>query len=459
MKNNLKYFLLFLTLSFCQADSFAWQTESDSLISFIKTIRTDTAKVRLLNVMSEDFWQSGDYKNAKEYAQEALVLVDKNLPNSTNDEKLIFLKQKANAYNNLAIIDRFLGDYTDALKNHFEALKIREDIGDEKGVARSYLGIGSIYGLMGKKREALDYKFKSKKIYEELNDSLGMAKVYNHIAYLYYDMRKYDSVPEYNNKALMIYLKTINIRGMADVYDLFGLNYMKTKQYDIAIENFNSCLQYRTILGSKNEIAESNVYLGSVYSEIKQYKKAAEYYKTALQLAKQIGSKEHQKNAYEGLSKLDSATGDFTSAYEHYKQYTLYRDSVVGQKTAETITQLQGQFENDKKEQIRVLEESQKELKRNAEEKQQRVVLYSVSGGLVLMLILAIVIYRGSRQKQKANKELIAKNGIIEQQKHIVEEKQKEIIDSINYAKRIQQSQLPTEKYINKSLKRLRKDQ
>lgn len=81
-----------------------------------------------------------------------------------------------------------------------------------------------------------------------------------------------------------------------------------------------------------------------------------------------------------------------------------------------------------------------------------------MSGGLLLVLILAIVVYRGSKQKQKANNQLLAKNEIIEAQKHIVEEKQKEIIDSINYAKRIQQSQLPTEKYITKSINRLKKE-
>ena len=43
----------------------------------------------------------------------------------------------------------------------------------------------------------------------------------------------------------------------------------------------------------------------------------------------------------------------------------------------------------------------------------------------------------------------------IENQKQKVEAKQKEIIDSIKYAKRIQVSLLPTEKYIDKTLKRL----
>ena len=68
----------------------------------------------------------------------------------------------------------------------------------------------------------------------------------------------------------------------------------------------------------------------------------------------------------------------------------------------------------------------------------------------MLVLVLAIFIFRGYRQKQKANV-------LISEQKQLIEEKQKDIIDSINYAKRIQQSQLPTEKYINKNLKRMQK--
>ncbi len=45
----------------------------------------------------------------------------------------------------------------------------------------------------------------------------------------------------------------------------------------------------------------------------------------------------------------------------------------------------------------------------------------------------------------------------IKKQKDLVEEKQKEILDSIHYAKRIQKSLLPTEKYIDKNLDRLKK--
>ncbi|HYG53442.1 MAG TPA: hypothetical protein VD905_21285 [Flavobacteriales bacterium] len=46
---------------------------------------------------------------------------------------------------------------------------------------------------------------------------------------------------------------------------------------------------------------------------------------------------------------------------------------------------------------------------------------------------------------------------VIEEQKGLVELKQKEVMDSIHYAKRIQQALLPTEKSVTKKLKDLKK--
>ena len=57
----------------------------------------------------------------------------------------------------------------------------------------------------------------------------------------------------------------------------------------------------------------------------------------------------------------------------------------------------------------------------------------------------------GNKTTQKQKK-------LIEAQKKLVEEKQKEILDSIHYARRIQNAILPTEKYIDKTLKRLMKN-
>ena len=70
-----------------------------------------------------------------------------------------------------------------------------------------------------------------------------------------------------------------------------------------------------------------------------------------------------------------------------------------------------------------------------------------MSGILILVIGFAVFAYRSFLQKQKANIE-------ITKQKEIIEEKQKEILDSIHYAKRIQTALLPSEKYIGRNLNR-----
>jgi hypothetical protein len=94
-------------------------------------------------------------------------------------------------------------------------------------------------------------------------------------------------------------------------------------------------------------------------------------------------------------------------------------------------------FEQDKKDAITKEELKQKEQQRN----------YFIAG-FILVGLLALFILRGYKQKQKANL-------IITQQKELVEEKQKEILDSIHYAKRIQTALITSENYIEKNLDRL----
>jgi serine phosphatase RsbU (regulator of sigma subunit) len=84
------------------------------------------------------------------------------------------------------------------------------------------------------------------------------------------------------------------------------------------------------------------------------------------------------------------------------------------------------------KDQINSLESSRKD----SEITRQRIAIGGVGAALLLMIVLAFFIFKGYRQKQRDNR-------IIEQQKQLVEEKNKDITDSIQYAQRIQEALLP----------------
>jgi hypothetical protein len=111
--------------------------------------------------------------------------------------------------------------------------------------------------------------------------------------------------------------------------------------------------------------------------------------------------------------------------------------------------QVEMQYEFSKKEAQAKADQEKKDALTLAEKKKQNILLYSVSSFGLLLLGFALFVYRSYLQKQKANIE-------ITKQKELIEEKQKEILDSITYARRIQRSLLPSEKYVEKNLMRLR---
>jgi tetratricopeptide (TPR) repeat protein len=106
-------------------------------------------KIKHLNKLCEDFWLSGNYKESKTIVDELFKLEDIELKKSPKNKDL--LKEKAYTFNNLAIIYRYLGNYSSSIDNHLKALKIREEINDVRGIARSNLGLGSINDFLGKK--------------------------------------------------------------------------------------------------------------------------------------------------------------------------------------------------------------------------------------------------------------------------------------------------------------------
>lgn len=79
--------------------------------------------------------------------------------------------------------------------------------------------------------------------------------------------------------------------------------------------------------------------------------------------------------------------------------------------------------------------------------------------GAIIFGILMIFVVRSNILRKQINKELAAQKDIIteqknevEGQKHLIEEKQKEIVDSITYAKRLQEAILPAQEIVDKHL-------
>jgi hypothetical protein len=142
------------------------------------------------------------------------------------------------------------------------------------------------------------------------------------------------------------------------------------------------------------------------------------------------------------LTEEYSKLKDYKNELKYYKKYKAANDSsdVQGQNSELSRKDLRNEFDKiHLADSIKSVEEIKlKDLKISAKNTQGYFLIF-----ILLLTIVALSLIYSRFQLTK-------------KQKVIIEQKNKEITDSINYAKKIQQSILPTEKYLDKEIKRLR---
>ncbi|PCH65837.1 MAG: hypothetical protein COC01_09245 [Bacteroidetes bacterium] len=90
--------------------------------------------------------------------------------------------------------------------------------------------------------------------------------------------------------------------------------------------------------------------------------------------------------------------------------------------------------------------------KKDADLKRQFAYIISFTVVIFLLILLSVVVLRSNRQRKRDNHLLNIRNKEIATQKEFVEMKNKDISDSIHYARRIQNAILPSDKLIKELL-------
>jgi len=356
----------------------------------------------------------------------------------------------ANALSNVANIYNNQGNIPKAIDYWTKGLKIQEKAGNKQGAAVSLNNIGFVYSNLGD-TNALSFFRKSLKLNKEIGDKRGEAYVLNNIGLVYANTNNIPKALEYYTISIKLKEEIGDTYGLAGSYNNLGTISNKKGNYLESINYFTKGLTLYKEISNKAGIALTyNSLAGAYLRSLSAHKNSLPYKKIALAycdsslvIAKEIGFPVSIRDAEHTHSKIDSALGNFAVAYEHYKQFVIYKDSINNEGTRKASIKSQLTYEFEKKE--AVIKEQQEKERLVAKEKArfQQIVIWSVIFGLLLVVVFAAFVFRSLK--------------LTKQQKHIIEEKQKEILDSIHYAKRIQSSLLPTEKYIEKSINTLKK--
>jgi tetratricopeptide (TPR) repeat protein len=365
----------------------------------------------------------------------------------TSVNKSVNMDQKKNFFITKGRVLSNLGRYSEALKYSLEALELTERAKDTVAQSKVLNNIGILYDYTGDKKKALSYYMKSLTIKLSLGDDRGAANSYANIGDIYRVQRKFDSSLYYTTQCLEIGKSMADNNILSLAYSNLGSTYAEMMQFQKALEYINAALEVDSLLGEQYGVCLDLIAIGQTYVNLKEYAKAKPYLELGLKKAHALHSIENIKNAYQMLAQLYSETGRYKEAFNFYKEFKRYNDTIFNMENSRQFNDLKTQYEVDKKTAELEQKSFEEKVRHEQEIKQQKLILYFVSFAGVLVLALLLLSIRAYREKKKTNK-------IIVQQKDLVEQKNKEILDSIYYAKRIQKSLLPTEKYLERNIKK-----
>lgn len=433
-----KRYLLYFTIAvYICSNSLLAQTKRtrniDSMHVILKKARTD---IEHLNAYIELAWMYRQVNSTLAQAYSDSVII---AATQENDFFSLWL-----GLNSKAEALRLTGNLEGAFKIHQKALEIAEHNKLIQKKAHSLNNIGLILKRQKNLVAAKDYISKAREVYKSINDTDGLITTSTNIGNcIMYEKKYHDAIPYYN-EVISFAEPRNDFQAIGDAYTNSAHCYYYMNEKEKAKNYYYKGLKYREKTGVPSPLADSYYNYGYMLYEEGNIKSAKEYAYKALQLTKPTGDKDNLIDLYSFFSEMALNNNDYKNAYYFSDTMRLYKDSILNEANVQSLNEMAQKFDSEKKE-ILIENLGKEKILKDKENKQQKIILLVVSLAFVVSIGLGIYAYLQFKEKGRANK-------VISEQKNAIEEKQKEILDSINYAKRIQYTLLAHNDFLSSNL-------
>lgn len=414
----------------------------------------------------------GSYSNSLEYHFKSLKIY----------EELKHEEGVSICYSNIGTTYKDQKEYEKGLEYLFKSLEINLKLNRKKGLAATYGNLGIIYSRLNQFQNAIDYFDKSLKICKEINAKSFLANCELNIAGVYF--RQFDESTneadrsnfsklaiEYFEKALKSNQELNYTPGTCSVLGNLGILYVKKgdlilgEKYLSQSDSIARLIEYTEVL-KNNAKAKSEL-----FEKLGNHEKAFQFYRDYEVLKDSLNNSAETKKSlklelqynYEKLEAIAQAEVEKNRLITQKKEkdiLLLRKDKELKEVTISRnqtlLKQKEIESENQEKK-IELLNKDNliKEFEANQKESELKTqksltTLFLIIG--IIFLFLSVAAIKGYINKRKSNK-LISQQKVEVELAHLeLEEKNKEILDSIHYAKRIQSAVLPPDKVVKEYL-------
>jgi serine phosphatase RsbU (regulator of sigma subunit) len=424
-----KFFLVIVSIFLAH---FTWSQSADSLFEKLNELKNNEEKINFI------YKKALKKKTSKETLNKLYHILDSFSVHLKNENERIL------AIQNRGFILGKKREFNDALLYLFKALKLAEKTSNKSVEAKIHMEIGNDFYELKNFSFAIKHLYSALLLNNEAKDNNMIAGIHCILGNIYKDEIKIDSALLHQKINLELNIALKDSGGIASAYNDIGLTYKRANNFNLALEYLVKALRMRESLKSNRGIAGANINIGNTLKSLKRYKEAMPYYDKGIELAKKSNNSDFYLNGIIGRAKNERLAGDYKQAVEDFYLYIDLKDSLYKQELSSQLAELEVSYQSVKKDGEILLQQEQLKLKSEQNSKQKILTMASIIA-LLLALVLVFFIYRSFRSNKKNALELATKN-------HLIEEKNKEITDSINYAKLIQQSLLASKEMLDRNL-------
>lgn len=385
-------------------------------------------------------FQSRDQEALKSYEKSLEIAV------ALNDKS-----RMAASYTTIGEVYRLEDNYSLALENEQKGLQMAREVNDLNRVSFCLMGIGDIYRQQKEYTQAIGFYTESVKIAREINNKINLGFSLNAMGEVYYFLDDFEKSQQCYEEAISVATEQNDKSRIAFCKNAIAELHRAKKEYEQARALYLESLEIGKEIEDHNLLAYTCYSIGELDFRMGDYSNAADFGRQSMTEARLSQIPANIENSAKLLFEAYEKLGRSAPALEMHKLYMQMKDSISNTVQVKKFAAVEYQVKEERLKADQALREKEFLAERTLKEeelKRQKLLRNGFIGGFLLFGLLAFVIYRSLQQNRKAKK-------LIEEQKHLVEEKQKEILDSIHYAQRIQRALITNEKYVDRNLRRL----
>jgi len=341
----------------------------------------------------------------------------------------VLAKYRAIGFRNLHYVlymlsnyERNAGNNEKALYYSMETIKSMRSTGDTLAAGDFYAWHSIILQRIDEFQQSIDYGRLAIQAYSVHPGDMPISSIINMTAVSFRKMKRYPEAIQFLEQNLRAYPPETGYDNVSNYVSL-GELYTDSKEFAKA-ERY---LLRAKALNKNNDFPAPmlNRDIGRMYLESHQYEKARPFLNASLDDSKNSDS--YSSYVHYLLFLVDSAAGHYLDAMNHLHKKNALLDSSVEQSKKKEIQKLLIQFQTKEKEDKLKMQDkdiallNQKAALQKSELSRSNLIKNIMIGSAVLISLIAFLIYRSYRNKQKSNRMIMQKNEALQR---LVKEKE-----------------------------------